>query len=92
MQKYLHAEGCIRTSCSKIFRSSLEVRRYIIRPVSEAQIRSTEKTSTLDHASMLLSVVGVASIRGEVEALWNFDPAQQQDEGQDSGKDGRDTF
>jgi hypothetical protein len=42
--------------------------------------------------SMLLSVVGVASIRGEVEALWNFDPAQQQDEGQDSGKDGRDTF
>jgi hypothetical protein len=43
--------------------------------------------------SMLLSVVGVASISGKIEALWNLDPAQQQDEGQDSGKDaGRDVF
>jgi hypothetical protein len=30
--------------------------------------------------SMLLSVVGVASIRGEVEALWNFDPVQEEED------------
>jgi hypothetical protein len=30
--------------------------------------------------SMLLSVAGVASIRGELDAVWNFDPAQEEEE------------
>lgn len=40
--------------------------------------------------SMLLSVVGVASIRGELEALWNFDPAQEEKE--NAGKNDGDLF